>query len=100
MLPAYSVYAATKAAIEQMTRVFAKEIGSKEISVNAVLPGPVNTELFLKGKSEELVRQIAGLSVQNRIGTPEDIIPKILFLCSDEAQWITGQCLGVNGGMA
>lgn len=70
MLPAYSVYAATKAAIEQKTRVFAKEIGSKGITVNAVLPGPVHTELFLKGKSEELVRQIAGLSVQNRIGTP------------------------------
>lgn len=100
MLPAYSVYAATKAAIEQMTRVFAKEIGSTGITVNAVLPGPVNTELFLNGKSEAMVRQIAGLAVQNRIGNPEDIIPMILFLCTDEAQWITGQCLGVNGGMA
>lgn len=100
MLPAYSVYSATKAAIEQMTRVFAKETGSTGITVNAVLPGPVNTELFLKGKSEALVRQIAGLAVQNRIGTPEDIVPMILFLCTDEAQWVTGQCLGVNGGMA
>lgn len=69
-----------------MVQVFAKEIGSKAITVNAVLPGPVNTELFLKGKYEELVRQIAGLFVKNRIGNSEDIIPMILFLCSDDAQ--------------
>lgn len=100
MMPAYAIYSATKAAVEQMTRVFAKEIGSKGITVNSVLPGPMNTELFLKGKSEELINRIAGLSAFNRIGETEDIIPVILFLSSEKSQWMTGQSIGVNGGMA
>jgi len=100
MMPAYAIYSATKSAVEQMTRVFAKEIGSKGITVNAVLPGPINTELFLKGKSEDLINRVAGLSAFNRIGNVEDIIPVILFLSSTEAQWITGQSIGINGGMA
>ena len=99
-MPAYSVYSATKAAVEQMTRIFAKEIGNKGITVNSVLPGPMNTELFLKGKSAETIERIASQSVFNRIGNVEDIIPIILFLSCDEAQWITGQNIGVNGGMA
>ena len=99
MMPTYAVYSAAKAAVEQMTRVFAKEIGSREITVNSVLPGPMNTELFLKGKSEELITQIANQSAFKRIGNVEDIIPIILFLSSDESQWITGQNIGVNGGM-
>lgn len=100
MMPAYAVYSATKAAVEQMTRVFAKEIGHKGITVNSVLPGPLNTELFLKGKSEELIGRIAGLSAFNRIGETEDVIPLILFLSSEESKWLIGQCIGVNGGMA
>lgn len=100
MMPGYSVYAATKAAVEQMTRVFAKEIGSKGITVNSVLPGPINTELFLKGKSDDLINRISSLSAFNRIGNVEDIIPIILFLSDNDSQWITGQNLGVNGGMA
>lgn len=99
MMPTYAVYSAAKAAVEQMTRVFAKEIGSKDITVNSVLPGPMNTELFLKGKSEELITQIANQSAFKRIGNVEDIIPSILFLSSDASQWITGQNIGVNGGM-
>lgn len=100
MMPGYAVYSAAKAAVEQMTRVFAKEIGSRGITVNAVLPGPMNTELFLKGKSEELISRIAGLSAFNRIGETEDIVPLILFLSSDKSQWLTGQNIGINGGMA
>ena len=100
MLPTYAIYSATKSAVEQMTRVFAKEISSKGITVNSVLPGPIDTELFRNGKSEDLINRIAGLSAFNRIGNVEDIIPIILFLSSDESQWITGQSIGINGGMA
>ena len=100
MMPGYAVYSATKAAVEQMTRVFAKEIGAKRITVNSILPGPMSTELFLQGKSEELIQRIAAQSAFNRIGNVEDIVPALLFLCSEEAQWITGQSFGVNGGMA
>lgn len=100
MMPTYSLYSATKAAVEQMSRVFAKEIGNRGITVNSVQPGPMNTELFLQGKSEELITRIASLSAFNRIGEVEDIIPIILFLSSDASQWITGQNIGVNGGMA
>lgn len=100
MMPTYAVYSATKSAIEQMTKIFAKEIGSKGITVNAVLPGPMNTELFLQGKSDETVNRIASLSAFNRIGEVEDITPIILFLSSNESQWITGQSIGANGGMA
>ena len=83
-----------------MTKVFAKEIGRKGTTVNSILPGPMNTELFLKGKSTEVIERIASLSVFNRIGNVKDIFPIILFLSSDEAQWITGQDIGINGGMA
>lgn len=100
MMPTYSTYSATKSAVEQMTRVFAKEIGGKGITVNSVSPGPVKTELFLKGKTEEMIQRIAGLSAFNRIGETQDIAPVILFLASDESQWITGQNFGANGGMA
>ncbi|MDM1070938.1 SDR family oxidoreductase [Empedobacter brevis] len=100
MMPTYAIYSATKSAVEQMTKVFAKEIGSKGITVNSVLPGPMNTALFTNGKSPELINKIAALSAFNRIGNVEDIIPVILFLGSDESQWITGQNIGVNGGMA
>jgi len=100
MMPGYAVYSATKSAVEQMTRVFAKEIGSKGITVNSVLPGPIKTELFLNGKSDELISRIASLSAFNRIGEVEDIIPIILFLSGNDSQWITGQNIGINGGMA
>lgn len=100
MMPGYAIYSATKSAVEQMTRVFAKEIGSKGITVNSILPGPMNTALFLENKSEELINRIASLSAFNRIGNVEDIIPTIVFLSSAESQWITGQNIGINGGMA
>ena len=99
-MPGYATYAATKAAVEQMSRVFAKEIGPKGITVNSVSPGPLNTELFLKDKTPELVQRIAGLSAFNRIGETEDITPIILFLAGADSHWITGQNIGCNGGMA
>ncbi len=100
MLPTYGTYAATKAAVEQLTRVFSKEIGSRGINVNSVSPGPTNTGLFMKGKSEEVVDRLASLSAFNRIGEPEDIAKIVTFLASDEAKWISAQNIGVNGAMA
>ncbi|MGQ1945512.1 SDR family oxidoreductase [Geofilum sp. OHC36d9] len=100
MLPTYGVYAATKSAVEQLTRVFSKEIGSRGINVNSVSPGPTNTELFMKGKPKEIVDRLASLSSFNRIGEPSDIAEVVAFLASDEAKWINSQNIGVNGGMA
>lgn len=100
MLPGYATYVATKAAVEQLTRVFSKEIGNRGINVNSVSPGPTNTELFTNGKSQEVIDRLASLSPFNRIGEPGDIADVILFLASDEAKWINAQNIGVNGGMA
>jgi 3-oxoacyl-[acyl-carrier protein] reductase len=100
MLPTYGVYVATKAAVEQLTRVFSKEIGARGINVNSVSPGPTNTDLFLNGKSEETIARLASQSVFNRIANPEDIVGVVLFLASDDAKWITAQNFGVNGGLA
>lgn len=100
MLPTYGTYVATKAAVEQLTRVFAKEVGARGINVNSISPGPTNTELFTDGKSQELIDRLASLSAFNRIAEPEDIARVVVFLASDEAKWITAQNLGANGGMA
>lgn len=100
MLPAYGTYVATKAAVEQLTRVFAKEVGKRGINVNSISPGPTNTELFTNGKSEETISRLASLSAFNRIGDPQDIANVVLFLVSDEAKWISAQNIGVNGAMA
>jgi len=100
MLPGYATYVATKAAVEQLTRVFSKEVGSRGINVNSVSPGPTNTELFTNGKPQEVIDQLASLSPFNRIGEPDDIAEIVLFLASDQAKWINAQNIGVNGGMA
>ncbi|OWR31493.1 3-ketoacyl-ACP reductase [Saccharibacillus sp. O23] len=98
MFPGYSVYAGTKGAVEQFTRQLAKELGPKNLTINAVAPGPVNTELFLEGKSEQQVAGIVGMNSFGRLGETEDITGAVLFLASEEARWITGQTLRVNGG--
>ncbi len=100
ILPTYGAYAATKGAVEQLTRVFAKEVGSRGITVNSISPGPTNTELFLEGKSEETIQRLAAMSALGRIGETEDIAKVVLFLASEEAAWVTGQNIGVNGGIA
>ncbi len=100
MLPAYATYVATKAAVEQLTRVFSKEVGARGINVNSVSPGPTDTELFTNGKSEELIARLASLSAFNRIGEPGDIARVVVFLAGDDAKWISAQNIGVNGGMA
>ena len=100
MLPTYATYVATKSAVEQLTRVFAKEVGARGINVNSVSPGPTNTELFTSGKSDEVIARLASLSAFNRIGEPADIANVVAFLASDAAKWISAQNIGVNGGMA
>lgn len=100
MMPAYGSYSATKAAVEQLTRVFAKEVGQRGITVNSVSPGPTSTELFTAGKSEETIKRLAAMAALGRIGEPEDVSRVVLFLAGDEAAWVTAQNLGVNGGFA
>ncbi len=99
-LPGYAVYNATKAAVEAMTHVFAKELRGRDITVNAVAPGPVATDLFLSGKSDELVAQFARMPPLERLGQPDDIANVVAFLVGSGAGWINGQVLRANGGLA
>ena len=100
MLPGYGAYAASKGAVEQLTRVFAREVGERGITANIVSPGPVNTEMFTTGKSEETIKRMAAMSFLGRVGEPEDIARVVLFLVSDEAGWVTGQNISASGGAA
>lgn len=97
--PTYAVYAATKAGVEAMTSVFAKELRGRNITVNAIAPGPTATDLFLKGKSEELVHHLSKLAPLERLGQPEDIANAVAFLVGPDAGWINGQVLRANGGI-
>lgn len=98
MLPTYSIYAATKGAVEQLTRQLAKEFGAKDIIINCIAPGQISTELFLEGKSQDLIDSYRRMNAFGRIGEPEDIANVIELLVSDKARWITGQTIRVNGG--
>jgi 3-oxoacyl-[acyl-carrier protein] reductase len=98
--PPYTLYASTKGAIEQMTHTFAKDLGSKGITVNAVAPGPTGTELFLKGKSQELIQSIAGHSPFGKLGEPAELADVFVFLASKASRWISGQVILVNGAFA
>ncbi|KAM7216127.1 hypothetical protein V8F06_008502 [Rhypophila decipiens] len=99
IMPPYLLYAATKAAIEQFTRVLAKDLGkTKGINVNCVAPGPVGTDLFYEGKSQQLLGMIGNQSPFGRVGTPEEIAGVVAFLSGDESSWVSGQVWRVNGG--
>nr|WP_314357116.1 SDR family oxidoreductase [uncultured Achromobacter sp.] len=99
-LPGYAIYIASKAAVESLTRVFSKELRGRRITVNAVAPGPVATELFLKGKSPELIEHFAKMPPLERLGQPDDISGIVSFLASPDSGWINGQVLRANGGLA
>ena len=96
-IPAQALYAATKAAVEALTRVLAQELGARKIRVNAVAPGPTETDLL------QINEQIRGFlisrTVLGRLGKPEDVARVVAFLASDAAGWITGQTLSVDGGL-
>ncbi|TXN40171.1 SDR family oxidoreductase [Methylobacterium sp. WL30] len=96
--PGYGVYAATKAGVEAMTHVLAKELGPKRITVNAIAPGPVATELFLGGKTDEQVAQVTRMIPLGRLGEPGDIAGAIAFLVGPDGGWVNGQILRANGG--
>ena len=98
-LETYGVYAATKAAIETMTAILSKELRGRHITVNAVAPGPVSTELFLTGKSPELVERMAKIPPLERLGTTEDIASVVSFLAGPDGGWVNGQVLRANGGL-
>jgi 3-oxoacyl-[acyl-carrier protein] reductase len=98
--PGYGIYNGTKGAIEGFTRVLAKELGSRKITVNAVAPGPVGTELFLNGKTEADVARMASMAPQNRLGQPGEIAEVVALLVSPEAGWVSGQVVRANGGIA
>jgi 3-oxoacyl-[acyl-carrier protein] reductase len=99
LLPTYGVYVASKAAVEGMTHILAKELRGRRITVNAVAPGPTATELFLKGKSDALIEQLAKAAPLERLGTPEDIANVVSFLAGPDGSWVNGQVLRANGGM-
>lgn len=98
-LETYGVYAATKAAVETLTAILSKELRGRSITVNAVAPGPTATDLFLTGKSPELVERLAKMAPLERLGTPEDIAAAIAFLAGPDGAWINGQVLRANGGI-
>ena len=99
LMPTYGVYVATKAAVEAMTHVLAKELRGRNVTVNAVAPGPTATDLFLKGKPPEVVDRFAKMAPLERLGQPSDIADVVAFLAGPDAAWVNGQVLRVNGGI-
>ena len=97
-LPNYGVYAATKSAVETLTAILSRELRGRQITVNAVAPGPTATDLFFHGKSEEQIAGIAKLAPLERLGQPGDIASVVAFLAGPDAAWINGQTLFANGG--
>lgn len=99
-IPGYSAYAATKGAVEAMTLILAREMRGRDITVNAVAPGPTATALFLDGKDEETIARMAAQPPLERLGTPEDIASVVAFLAGPGGRWVNGQVLRANGGIA
>ncbi len=97
--PNYGAYASTKGAVEAMTLVLARELRGRDVTVNAVAPGPTATPLFLDGKPQQVIDAIAALAPLERLGTPEDIAETVAFLAGP-ARWVNGQVLYINGGIA
>ncbi len=97
--PTYGVYAATKAAVEAMTSILAKELRGRNITVNAIAPGPTATKLFLDGKPQEVIDRLSKMAPLERLGQPEDIAGAVAFLAGPDGAWINGQTLRANGGI-
>ena len=99
-LPGYAAYTASKAAVEALTGIFAKELRGRQVRVNAVAPGPVATELFFNGKTPEQIEHYAKMPPLERLGEPEDIAKVVSFLAGPDSGWVNGQVLRANGGLA
>ncbi|MEU6973766.1 SDR family oxidoreductase [Kitasatospora aureofaciens] len=97
-LPNYAAYAATKGAVDAMTLILAKELRGRDITVNAVAPGPTATALFLDGKPEAVVEHLTKMAPLERLGSPADIAEVVSFLAGP-ARWVNGQVLYANGGV-
>jgi 3-oxoacyl-[acyl-carrier protein] reductase len=98
--PTYGPYIASKAGVEGLVHVLANELRGRSITVNAVAPGPVATELFLTGKSDAEIQQISGMAPLGRIGQPEDIAGVVSFLAGPDGAWVNAQVVRANGGFA
>lgn len=96
--PGYGAYTASKAAVEAMVKILAKELKGTGITANCVAPGPIATELFYEGKTEEMINRVINDCPHGRLGLPEDIAPVVGFLAGDASEWVNGQILRVNGG--
>jgi len=99
VMPYGLIQASSKGAIDQVARVLAKDLGSRQITVNTVSPGPIDTALLREGSSEHKIRFIANIHPQKRLGTPGDVAPLVAFLASPDGAWINGQNIHVNGGL-
>ena len=97
--PGFGVYTASKSAVEGMMKVLARELAPKQITVNAVSPGPIESPMLRRGKTAAQLQQIAALSPMNRVGTLEEVANVVSFLASPEASWVTGQVVHANGGL-
>lgn len=98
-IPGGGPYTATKAAVESLLRSLSRELAARKVRVNGVAPGPVDTDLFRAGKTEEAIARSAALSPFNRVGKPEEVAEVVAFLASDKASWVHGQIVQPNGGM-
>ncbi len=99
-MPGYAIYTATKAAVESFTHIFAKELRGRNITVNAVAPGPIATSLFLEGKTDEQIETFSKMPPLQRLGQPDDIAAVVSFLAGADSGWVNGQVLRANGGLA
>lgn len=97
--PGYGVYAASKAAVETMSAILSKELRGRNITVNAIAPGPTATKLFLDGKPAEVIERLSKAAPLERLGQPDDIAGGIAFLAGPDGAWVNGQVLRVNGGV-
>jgi 3-oxoacyl-[acyl-carrier protein] reductase len=97
--PGYGAYAASKGAVEALTLILARELRGRDVTVNAVAPGPTATALFLDGKDDETVARLAAQPPLERLGTPDDIANVVAFLAGPEGHWVNGQVLRANGGI-
>ena len=97
--PTYGAYTASKGAVEAMILIMARELRGRDITVNAVAPGPTATDLFLADKTPERIEQLAKTPPLERLGTPEDIAAVVAFLSSPAGHWVNGQVLRANGGL-
>jgi 3-oxoacyl-[acyl-carrier protein] reductase len=98
--PNYGAYIASKAGVEGLVHVLANELRGRNITVNAIAPGPTGTDLFLNGKGEDLIKELANLAPLQRLGTPEDIAGVVSFLAGPDGGWVNAQVLRANGGFA